>query len=161
MLFLACDKEDMYVPCDCTVDIIKEKNSGPLNGGAPDTMCDDPETLSDWTIRFPIEGSGGEELIVKNTQALRTMAYTGSIGDLRNQLGCDYNVSSVNVLKTGHKSDINLIGFASQLQVEEYIFAMYHPVNFPDHFIVYNTLTKEWWRYDHSDEATYLKGQGD
>ena len=98
-----------------------------------------------------------------NTPGLRAMAYTGNINTLRNELACyGYSSRTVNILKTGHKSDINQIGFAPQLLVEdEWIVAMFHPNNFPDHFIIYNVNTKEWFRYDHSEAGIYLQGTGD
>ena len=123
-------------------------------------VCD-PELLSPWVIQLSIDGSGDNKLIIKNTNALRTMAYTGAVGPLDTELSCNYSTSRGGPLRLGHKSDVNRIGFASQLKVEHYIIAMYHPNNYPDHFIIYNLNNQEWWRYDHSSEEVWLSGTGD
>ena len=130
----------------------------------PVTNCIDDIVIEDgWTIQVPLQSSGSDKLIFRNTPGLRAMAYTGNINTLRNELACyGYSSRTVNILKTGHKSDINQIGFAPQLLIEgEWIVAMYHPNNFPDHFIIYNIDTKEWFRYDHSEQEIYLQGSGD
>ena len=115
------------------------------------------DTISGWTLALAIDGSGHDKIILRHTQALRTMARTGSITDLRKEIGGKRN----DILRTGHKSDINNIGFAPQLHVEHYIIAMYHPNNYPDHFIVYNINTKDWTRYEEGGSPTvYLTGNG-
>ena len=157
MMFAAvgCSKED---PVEVTGEaVVVDGDLMFVPPGSDPNACIITETLSDWTIQLPINGSGSEKLVIDNTDALRTMAYTGNTSPLRNEYRCRYDVRSVNVLRTGHASDINNIGFAGQLQIEDWIFAMYHPNNFPDHFIVYNVNTQEWFRYDHSDESIYLQ----
>ena len=157
MFFISCTKED---PVQVTGEAVVDEMTGELMfvpPGSDSNACIITETISDWTIQLPINGSGSEKLVINNTDALRTMAYTGNTSALRNEYRCRYEVMSVNVLRTGHESDINNIGFAGQLQIEDWIFAMYHPNNFPDHFIVYNVNTQEWFRYDHSDEDIYLQ----
>ena len=123
--------------------------------------CVATEVLSNWMIQLPIRQSGSDKLIILNTQALRTLAYTGQTGPLQREVRCRYITKNVNILQTGHASDVNDVGFAGQLQIEDWIFAMYHPVNYPDHFIVYNVDTKEWFRYDHSQEEAISQGNGD
>jgi len=127
------------------------------------SCIDEIQIIDNWTIEVPLQSSGSNKLFLRNTTGLRTMAYTGNTNTLRNELECyGYSARSVNILKTGHKSDINQIGFAPQLLIEdEWIVAMFHPNNFPDHFIVYNVNTKEWFRYDHSDRDIYIQGTGD
>ena len=117
---------------------------------------------SNWVLPLAIDGSGHDKVILRHTQALRTMARRGNTTPLYNEL-CEYNrENGVQVLKTGHKSDINRIGFATQLRVEHYIIAMYHPNNYPDHFIIYNELTKDWTRYaEGNSPEVYLTGNGD
>lgn len=124
--------------------------------------CQVTQELSGWSLSLPIDGSGDNKVLLKHTEALRTMARTGNTRPLNNEL-CNYMTQNgVNVLKTGHKSDINRIGFATQLRVEHYIIAMYHPNNYPDHFIIYDELTKEWWRYaEGNSPEIYLQGSGD
>ena len=157
MFFIGCAKEaDVEVVRHVVVDPDTGMDMTVIPGSDPNA-CIITETLSDWTIQLPINGSGSEKLVINNTDALRTMAYTGNTSPLRNEYRCRYEVRSVNILRTGHASDINNIGFAGQLQIEDWIFAMYHPNNFPDHFIVYNVNTQEWFRYDHSDESIYLQ----
>ena len=155
LLLIGCSKED---PVEVTGEaVVVDGDLMFVPPGSDPNACIITETLSDWTIQLPINGSGSEKLVINNTDALRTMAYTGNTSALRNEYRCRYDVRSVNVLRTGHESDINNIGFAGQLQIEDWIFAMYHPNNFPDHFIVYNVNTQEWFRYDHSDESIYLQ----
>ncbi len=143
ILIIGCSKEDISLD------------------GLTSTVTETGESvdvLSGWTIALPIDGSGSEKVIIRHTPALRTMARTGNINPLKEELGGSRN----DILNTGHKSDINRIGFAPQLHVEHYIIAMYHPNNYPDHFIIYNIDTKEWTRYEEGNSPTvYLSGTGD
>jgi len=139
-------------------EIIEEKNSGPLN-----EPCITTETLSTWSIILPINGSGSDKIILNNTQALRTMAYFGNVRPLQNEIRCRHSARRVTILKgDNHKSDFQRVGFASQLLIEEeWVVSMYHPTpEYPDNFIVYNINTKEWFRYDHSEED-FVAGTGD
>ena len=166
VLFILCLIVGSLIGCtkEADVEVVRHVVVDPATGmdmtvipGSDPNACIITETLSDWTIQLPINGSGSEKLVINNTDALRTMAYTGATGALRAEVRCRYEVQNVNILRTGHESDINSIGFAGQLQIEDWIFAMYHPVHFADHFIVYNVNTQEWFRYDHSDEDIYLQ----
>ncbi len=128
--------------------------------------CNNSKIISTWIELLPINNSGSDKVTLRHTEALRTMARTGGITALRDEL-CKHSPTSVNILKRGHKSDINNIGFAPQLLVEHYIIAMYHPNHYPDHFIVYDTLTKEWTRWEEGKNSeagfptVYLTGTGD
>ncbi len=161
---ISCKKEELpdisgtFTACELLPQ--GEKCVEGTNAGADET-CEVTNILSPWTLQFPIRGSGDNKLTLKNTEALRTMARDGNTRPLRNEIRCLYETSNVNILRRGHKSDINRIGFASQLLVENWIIAMYHPNNYPDHFIVYNVDTKQCFRLDHSDEYIYLEGSGD
>ena len=121
--------------------------------------CGTQITVSDhlWALDFT-----NTKIIIEHTEALRKMARTGNINDLQKQL-CKWGTGRVSTLKTGHKSDINNIGFAPQLRVENYIIAMYHPNNYPDHFIIYNIDTKDWerWEENGTNPRIYLTGNGD
>ncbi len=130
----------------------------PIKGS--EVSCGTQEVLSDFI--WDLELEGGDKIIIQHTQSLRKMARTGNVNDLQKQL-CKWNTGRTGYLKTGHKSDINNIGFASQLVVENYIIAMYHPNNYPDHFIIYNMDTKEWvrWEENGTNPRIYLEGNGD
>ena len=106
-------------------------------------------TISNWILQLPIDGSGSEKVILLHTPALRTMARSGNVNPLREEMDArGYNTSTGGPLRRGHVSDYNNIGFAQQLQVEHYIIAMYHPDNYPDHFIVYNLNDESWTRWE-------------
>ena len=157
MFFISCTKEaDVEVVRHVVVDPATGMDMTVIPGSDPNA-CVLTQTLSDWTIQLPINGSGSEKLVINNTDALRTMARSGATGALRAEVRCRYEVQNVNILRTGHASDINNIGFAGQLQIEDWIFSMFHPVHYDDHFLVYNVNTREWFRYDHSEESIYLQ----
>ena len=149
LLFLACSKDAMLPDGK---DPITEITTA---------LCDDPDTLSDQI--WDLDLDGGNKVILRHTQALRTMARTGNINPLKAEL-CNYSTKTTRHLKTGHISDINRIGFAPQLEIEgKWIVAMYHPNNYPDHFIIYNLDTKDWerWEENGTNPRIYSKGNGD
>ena len=131
-----------------------------ITTGPSGPVCDHEILGEPFIPQLPLSGSGDRKLVLLNSRGLKTMAYTGSVNQLRAELEClEYETDRVNILRNGHVSDINRIGFASQLLIEnEWLVAMYHPNNFPDHFIIYNVITEEWFRYDHSDQDIYLQG---
>ena len=139
MLVASCTKEDLGTPDQFTT-VIDETGR---------QVTDRHETFSNWTIGLPIAGSGSEKVWLTHTAALRRMARTGAVGDLQDEMrDRGYSTGNGGPLRTGHASDINRVGFASQLQVEHYIIAMYHPNNYPDHFIVYNLNDESWTRWE-------------
>ena len=108
--------------------------------------CATSTVRSGWTLTLPVNNSGMIKLILKHTDALRTMARTGNVTALQDEL-CNYETQrGVRILTD--QGDINRIGFAPQLRVENYVIAMYHPNNYPDHFIVYNIDDGSWTRYE-------------
>ena len=117
--------------------------------------CGTQKIISDfiWDLDF-----GVNKIIIEHTDALRTMARTGNINPLQKQL-CNWSTSRVSILQTGHISDINNVGFAPQLRVENYIIAMYHPNNYPDHFIIYNIDTKAWVRWEENGKNPKIISQ--
>ena len=144
----------------------KPEDIGTPSGSVIDENGVTVQVFSSWTEVLPINGSGDDKIILRHTEALRTMARTGAISYLEDELS-KHDTERVNILKTGHQSDFNRIGFAPQLRVENYIIAMYHPNHYPDHFIVYNIDTKEWTRWEEGKTtndgmpAVYLTGTGD
>lgn len=100
-----------------------------------------------------------------DTEALRTLAYSGGTVQLREELRCMYDTEYVNLLELPqsatsdpHPSDTENVGFAGELRIEDWVFSMYHPTqDYPDNFIVININTQEWFRYDHSREEIILQ----
>ena len=82
------------------------------------------------------------------THGLWTMAVTGSISSLQSETG---GSSTSGQIPTGNQlgDDPEGAGYASQMLLGGYVYAMYHPTGAaPDHFIVYHIDTGDWWRYD-------------
>ena len=144
MLVASCTKQDLGTPDQFTT-VIDETGR---------QVTDRHETFSNWTIGLPIAGSGSEKVILTHTQALRTMARSGNVSPLREEMrergyetstGGDRLPNDTSI--DPHESDINNVGFASELQVEHYLIAMFHFDNYPDHFIVINLNDNSWTRY--------------
>ena len=149
MLFLACSKDAMLPP-----------GKEPIQNN--DIVCEEFNEISDF-IWDDMDLGGGNKIIMRHTSAVRRMARSGNPNDLRKQL-CNYKWKPTSFLKTGHLSDINRIGFAPQTEFEgRWIIAMYHPNNYPDHFIIYDKTTKDWVRWEENgrNPRIYSKGNGD
>ena len=144
----------------CSPEAMLPDDKDPITN--PSAHCEQFEILSDF-IWDDMDLGGGDKIIMTHTTAVRRMARTGAPGDLRKQL-CNYKWKPTSYLKTGHKSDINNIGFATQTEFEgRWIIAMYHPNNYPDHFIIYDKDTKDWVRWEENglSPRVYSKGNGD
>ena len=82
------------------------------------------------------------------THGLWNMAVTGSVAALKSETG---GKSTSGQIPTGNQlgDDPEGAGYASQMLLDGYVYAMYHPTSgAPDHFIVYHINTGNWWRYD-------------
>ncbi len=146
-------------PDDEVLIIVETKEVVESSTAEPGAVCMITEDLSDWFRLWAIGGSGFEKFRLDHTEALKTMARTGDITHLDDELRCLYSVKRVTTLRTGGPGDINNIGFAPQtLYANQYIVAMYHPNNYPDHFVVYDTVSGDWWRFEEStlDQGPYL-----
>ena len=147
-----------------TVQCEKDPASLP-DGKAPITeltvdICNDPATLSDFTWELDLEG--GDKIILRHTQALRTMARSGNVNDLMREL-CNVKTKRTSILKRGNRPDRNNIGYASQLEVQNrYVISMFHPNNYPDHFLIYDKVTEDWerWEENGTDPRIDTKGNG-
>ena len=123
-------------------------------------VCDSPSTLSDHTWELDLEG--GDKIILRHTQALRTMARSGNVNDLMREL-CNVKTKRTSILKRGNRPDRNNIGYASQLEVQNrYVISMFHPNNYPDHFLIYDKVTEDWerWEENGTDPRIDTKGNG-
>ena len=120
-----------------------------------DFCCDQPDfsgtTPWDYTDCFgksvDVEGP-----IETYTQGLWTMAVTGNISTLQDEIGGELWSHRI---PSGLGDDTENAGYASThsyyllMATLPYELAMYHPTAAaPDHFIVYQPDTEKWWRYD-------------
>ncbi len=153
----SCTKEEIEI---IKVGVCKDAN-GVIIDCPTNESCGTQILLSDHIWEMSLDN--GDKIIMQHTEAVRKMARTGNTNDLHKQM-CNWNPKPTSFLKTGHKSDINRIGFAPQLEVGmRYIIAMYHPNNYPDHFIIYDKETKDWTRWEENgrNPRIYSKGNGD
>ena len=82
------------------------------------------------------------------TYGLWNMSVNGGTGDLQGETG---GSSTSGQIPTGNQlgDDPEGAGYASQMLLGGYVYAMYHPTGAaPDHFIVYHVDSGDWWRYD-------------
>ena len=143
MFFIGCSKEQSFPdpmgPPAVTVPL-EDPLISPFTG-TPCTPYLNIPTINDWTFKI------GDTLVLRNTQGLRTMAYTGSHQTLSDEL-C--NIDTAGSIPAGLADDPEGDGYAGQRRYENYIIAMYHPSTYPDHFITYNVNDGSWVRWDHS-----------
>ena len=156
---LVCLILSSLILTQCEKDEVTNDRDGTRTSITKD-VCDSPSTLSDHTWELDLEG--GNKLILRHTRALRTMARTGSVNDLMSEL-CRVKTKRTGILRTGNAADVNNIGYASQLEIENrWVISMFHPNNYPDHFLIYDKVSEDWerWEENGTSPRIYIKGNG-
>ena len=140
----------MLYMTSCTKDeLVIEPGFFPITKNGVVIDCSNVATLSDW------EYSIGDGLLLKHTAGLRSMALSGSV-QLLNQEFCGAGGSSQRI-PGGLDDDPEQDGYATQINIGNYVIAMYHPSTYPDHFITYNYTNGDWVRWELGDYPTKFR----
>ena len=111
--------------------------------------CEKPSTRSNTT--WDLDG-----FLLYHTSGLRTMALRGSVGSLNDEY-CEHGIEG-GTIPSGLGDDIEGVGYASRLELNGWLIAMYHPTSvYPDNWIMYRIDDGYWERWDLSDLALVSK----
>ena len=112
-------------------------------------QCDRPNTISSWT-------SDLDGFTLYHTRGLRDMALSGSVGRLDDEY-CNAGLRNKRI-PSGLGDDFERVGYASVLELNGYLIAMYHPTQLhPDNWIQYRIDDGSWERWDLNGAKPFLR----
>ena len=134
---MSCTKEETPVPAISPLEELADKDwlqrFELLN-------CAEPDTRSDKT--WDLDG-----FILYHTDGLRQMALSGSVSALNKEY-CDAGTRG-GIIPGGLGDDFEDVGYASVLELNGWLIAMYHPTElYPDNWIMYRKSDGYWERWD-------------